>query len=138
MSATIIHADNLGTGLVVSATALGGDGEVRGMLRPRVPNYALRRLAVGLVAAVALVFAMMAIVVLLAGFGSTPASASEALPATSSATAATTVHVATSGDTLWSIASTYRGDVSHGRYLDALVRVNGGAAIQVGQAIWLP
>ena len=49
-----------------------------------------------------------------------------------------TMHVALPGDTLWSIAERYRGDVGHGRYVDALVDVNGGAAIQIGQAVRLP
>jgi nucleoid-associated protein YgaU len=48
------------------------------------------------------------------------------------------MHVAQPGDTLWSIAERYRGDVGHGRYVDALVDVNGGTAIQVGQAVRLP
>jgi LysM repeat protein len=52
--------------------------------------------------------------------------------------AAPTMHVAQPGDTLWSIAERYRGDVGHGRYVDALVDVNGGAAIQIGQAVRLP
>ena len=41
-------------------------------------------------------------------------------------------------DTLWSIASTYRGTVEQGRYVDALIRLNGGTSIEVGQAVRLP
>ena len=48
------------------------------------------------------------------------------------------VHVAQPGDTLWSIADRYRGEVGQGRFVDALIDLNGGTAIQVGQAIRLP
>jgi LysM repeat protein len=48
------------------------------------------------------------------------------------------MHVAQPGDTLWAIADRYRGDVGHGRYLDALIDLNGGAVIQIGQAVRLP
>ncbi len=49
-----------------------------------------------------------------------------------------TLHVAQPGDTLWSIAERYRGEVGQGRYVDALVDANGGAVIQIGQAVRLP
>ena len=42
------------------------------------------------------------------------------------------------GDTLWSIAQTYRGDVPVSRYVDKLVSLNGGASIQAGQAVVIP
>ena len=48
------------------------------------------------------------------------------------------VHVAAPGDTLWSIAQQYRGDVGRDRYVDALIDLNGDTSIQVGQAIRLP
>lgn len=98
------------------------------------PNYVVRRFAVGgalLVAAVATVAAADG---LLAGFGGVPASASEARPAT----AGSTVHVAAAGESLWTIAEQHRGDIAHGRYVDALIELNGGAAIQAGQAVRLP
>jgi hypothetical protein len=130
----------------VSATSMSVHAEVRGMPRPHVPNYALRRLMAGLVAAVAITTVTVVIAVgcigVLAGFGGEPASASGASPALSSSGSSSgsfaTVHVARPGDTLWSIASTYRGEVDHGRYVDALVRLNGGTAIQAGQAVHLP
>jgi hypothetical protein len=48
------------------------------------------------------------------------------------------IHVAQPGDTMWSIAQRYRGDVGQDRFVDALIDVNGGTAIQIGQAIRLP
>jgi LysM repeat protein len=48
------------------------------------------------------------------------------------------VHVAQPGDTLWSIAERYRGDVGQGRFVDALIAANGGTVIQAGQAVRLP
>jgi len=46
--------------------------------------------------------------------------------------------VAHSGDSLWSIAERHRGDVGVRRYVDALIDLNGGTAIQAGQAVRLP
>ena len=48
------------------------------------------------------------------------------------------IHVAEPGDTLWSIADAYRGDVGRDRFIDALIDLNGGTGIQVGQAVHLP
>jgi Tfp pilus assembly protein FimV len=69
----------------------------------------------------------------LAGPGGIPASATGAQPTYQRDTV-----VARPGDTLWSIAQAARGDVSHDAYLDALVRLNGGASIEIGQRIILP
>lgn len=69
----------------------------------------------------------------LAGPGGVPAAATGAQPAFERATL-----VARPGDTLWSIAHAHRGSVAHGRYVDALVSLNGGASIQVGQVVILP
>ncbi len=102
------------------------------------PNYPLRRT----VAAVLVVAALLVGVLLLGGvvtsFGGRPASAAEARPTTSSGVADAARHVARAGDTMWSIASTYRGSADHDRYLDALLRLNGEASIVVGQAVVLP
>ncbi len=100
-------------------------------------DYTARRLAAGAVAVLA--------VVVLASAGSALFGAlADAAPASASDNAATvgvsapTVHVAQPGDTLWSIADQYRGPVAHGRYVDVLVDLNGGAVVQIGQAVRLP
>jgi Tfp pilus assembly protein FimV len=108
----------------------------------RVPadvDYGIRR-AVAAVIAVLLV-AVVAIAVstlgsALADVGGRPAAASDA--AAASASPIVRIHVAQPGDTLWSIADRYRGDVGQGRFVDALIDLNGGTVIQVGQAIRLP
>lgn len=46
--------------------------------------------------------------------------------------------IAQPGDTLWDIAGEHHGKVSVTRYVDALVELNGGASINVGQVITLP
>ena len=100
------------------------------------PNYALRRAVAAALAVIVLA------VVAIASFASLgalldvdgrPASASDA-----AAAPIVRIHVAQPGDTLWSIAEQYRGDVGQGRFVDALIDVNGGTAIQAGQAIRLP
>ena len=98
------------------------------------PNYVARRaLAVGLML-VTLILAV-AVFVLLAGLGGRPASASQAEPAISNIAS---VYVASAGDSLWSIAEANHGDVGLDRYVDALIDLNGGTDVQVGQAIQLP
>ncbi len=106
------------------------------MVRPALPNYALRRLVVGILAAVTLIVGMLGVVGMSAGFTGSPASAASASPVDTEVSPA--VHVAQAGDTLWSIADTYRGGVDRGRFIDALIRLNDGVEIQVGQAVWLP
>lgn len=98
-----------------------------------LPNYALRR--AGALAVVVATAVVLGIIILLAGSGGRPASAFRAEPAFSSAA---TVHVAAAGDSLWSIAEANHGDVSIDRYVDALIDLNGGTAIDVGQAVRLP
>lgn len=106
----------------------------------RRPNYALRR-------AVALVVAAAAVVALVAGafaaisaveaaidLGGRPAAASEI----DGPSTGRRVHVAQPGDTLWAIADLYRADVGRAGYVDALIRLNGGTAIQAGQPVVLP
>jgi hypothetical protein len=109
--------------------------------RPAVepqPNYVVRRLVVAVVALSLLAAGIVAVGEVagaLSDLGGRPAAASEIAP---SPTPVARLHVAVPGDTLWSIADTYRGEVGRHRYLDALEALNGGAAIQAGQAIRLP
>ncbi len=101
-------------------------------------DYTARRVvaAVAAVLVVAvLAVAGSALVGALADVGGRPAAASDIAAATN---ALPSVHVAEPGDTLWSIADRYRGDVAQGRFVDALVDLNDGAAIQIGQAVRLP
>ena len=106
------------------------------MARPAAarPNYLARRALAVVLMVVTLILAV-AVFVLLAGLGGRPASAFQAEPAFSSTA---TVHVARAGDSLWSIARANHGDVSIDRYVDALIDLNGGTAIAVGQAVRLP
>lgn len=97
--------------------------------------YVRRRVAVALAAVVAFLLVLGGGVVAgraLAGRGGVPASVPAAQP----------VHVAPyvvqPGDTLWTIAREHRGDRSLTAYVDALVRLNGGPDIQVGQRLQLP
>jgi LysM repeat protein len=96
-------------------------------------TYRRRRAVVGIVLAVLVAVGMVLAHDVLAGSGGVPASAAESQPARARATV-----TARPGDTLWSIAEEYHGDVSVSRYVDALVTVNGGASIQAGQAVVLP
>jgi len=98
-----------------------------------------RRIVAALVALGAVVGVVSVSGSLVAGFGGAPAAAAEAPPLQAGVTRqAPAHHVAQPGDTLWSIASTYRGTVEQGRYVDALIRLNGGTSIEVGQAVRLP
>jgi hypothetical protein len=69
----------------------------------------------------------------LSGPGGVPASA------TGAATAPAARHVrAEPGDSLWSIAERFHGDVGLTHYVDALIRLNGGTSIAAGQLVRLP
>jgi nucleoid-associated protein YgaU len=106
-----------------------------------VPNYAVRRLMAAVVALAVLALGAIAVVETvgaLVDLGGRPAAASE-IPAPGSApVVAPGLHVAAAGDTLWSIAEQYRGEVSRDRFVDALIDLNGGTGIQVGQPVRLP
>jgi Tfp pilus assembly protein FimV len=93
-----------------------------------------RRGVAGIVAVGALSVLGLGVHGVLSGPGDVPASAAGAGPAP----AAQTVKVHT-GDTLWSIAERHRGAVAIQRYVDALVRLNGGTTeIDAGQLVRLP
>ena len=100
-------------------------------------NYVLRRIVavvVGVCALAAAAVAVGEIVGAVSDLGGRPAAASEI----SGADSTPATHVAAPGDTLWSIADSYRGDVGHARYVDALVTLNGGTDVQAGKAVRLP
>ena len=101
--------------------------------RPSAATYRRRRVVVGTTLAVLVAVSAVTAHDVLAGSGGVPASAAVSLPAQARVRV-----VAQPGDTLWSIASAHRGDVSITRYVDALVDLNGGATIQLGQEVVLP
>lgn len=87
--------------------------------------------------ATAVTIALILVLGLLAAPGGDPASASGGAPAISGVEAPS-AHFAAPGDSLWSIAVEYHGAVDLDRYLDTLIRLNGGTAIQAGQTVRLP
>ena len=98
------------------------------------PDYVARRFVA--IVLVAVVFAVVSVAVSAAvDSGGRPAVASD-FPSAGADIVRT--HVAQPGDTLWSIADVYRGDVGQGRFVDALIDANGGTVIQIGQAVRLP
>ncbi len=106
----------------------------------RRPNYAARRLGVLLVAvSMAMTGAWLA-GEMAQGLAGQPVSAAEVGSSveSSSGSLAAQVHVARSGDTMWSIADEYRGDVGREAFVDALVSLNGDTMISIGQAVVLP
>ena len=102
--------------------------------RSNGPNYLARRALAAVLALIAVTM-LVAAFILLAGLGGRPASASQAEPATSHSASA---YVASAGDSLWSVAEAHHGDVDLDRYVDALIDLNGGTDVQIGQAIRLP
>ena len=66
---------------VVSATSLSAHAENRAMVRPALPNYALRRLVVGGLATMTLIVGMLGLVGMSAGLAGSPASAASAASA---------------------------------------------------------
>ncbi len=103
--------------------------------------YRRRRVVAVAVAIAALTMVTMVGAGVLAGPGGVTASASGAGPAggaVDSQLVGPATVVALPGDTLWSIAERCRGEISHSRYLDALISYNGGASIEAGQVLILP
>ncbi len=101
--------------------------------RPTEATFRRRRLVVGTVCAVLVVFAGLVVNEVLAGDGGATASAAVAGPTPQRLTV-----TAQPGDTLWSIARKFHGSVDVNRFLDRLITLNGGASIQIGQAVVLP
>jgi len=98
------------------------------------PDYVARRFVAVVLLAMMFAAALVAVSAAL-DVGGRPAVASDD---GSAASATVDTHVAQPGDTLWSIADLYRGDVGQGRFVDALIDANGGTVIQIGQAVRLP
>ena len=92
--------------------------------------YLRRRLLVGMVLLAIVVAVFFGAGNVLANRGGAPASTPTVRPGST--------YVAHPGDTMWSIAATHHGDVGQADYVDALVELNGGAALQVGQVVVLP
>ncbi len=103
--------------------------------RPSTQVYVRRRLLVTLLLATILAVVWLSAGSVLASRGGEPASAPAVRLATS-APAAT--YVVQAGDTMWSIASVHHGGVSLSAYVDALVELNGGVGLQIGQIVRLP
>ncbi|HTH06509.1 MAG TPA: LysM peptidoglycan-binding domain-containing protein [Ilumatobacteraceae bacterium] len=97
---------------------------------PTTTVYLRRRLLVGMVLLAVVVAVFFGAGSVLANRGGAPASTSAVRPASS--------YVAQPGDTMWSIAASHRGSSGQSDYVDALVELNGGAALQVGQVVLLP
>jgi LysM repeat protein len=102
-------------------------------VRPSAATYRRRRVVVGTSLAVLVAVGAVTAHDVLAGSGGVPASAAVSQPAQARARL-----TAQAGDTLWSIAAVHHGEISITRYVDALVDLNGGATIHVGQEIILP
>ena len=103
----------------------------------RLPShvYIRRRIAVASV-----LFSLVAALGLgagnvLANRGGAPASATAARQAT---TPQATTYLVQPGDTMWSIAEDHHDDADLVTYVDALIALNGGTSLQVGQLISLP
>jgi nucleoid-associated protein YgaU len=108
--------------------------------RPRTdaaPNFAIRRAVATTIVVVLLAAAAVAVSAMVGAVvdvGGRPAAASDI----DTNSAAQRFHVAQAGDTLWSIADRYRGDIGRDGFIDALIDLNGGTGIQAGQAVRLP
>ena len=122
MTATLHTTSHIDTGWAVSDQ--------------HVPNYRLRRAVAASIVVLLAVIVSALVVGALTGLGGRPAAASETLPA--SGVRVASVYVAEPGDSLWSIAELHRGEIGRDRYIDVLIDLNGGTAIQAGQAIHLP
>lgn len=103
--------------------------------RPSTRVFLRRRLLVSLVLVAVAAVIWLGAGNVLANRGGDPASASTVRPAVA---ATAQQYVAQPGDTMWSIALRFRGTASQADYLDALLQINGGAALRVGQTLTLP
>ena len=100
---------------------------------PSIGAARRRRALVGVVLAAFIGCAFVVVHDVLAGSSGLPASAASSRSAPHAG-----VVTALPGDSLWAIAEQYRGDVPVDRYVDQLVRLNGGPSIVAGQTVLLP
>mgnify|MGYP003947000677 CR=1 FL=1 len=108
-------------------------------------TYLRRRLVAGLLALGALILVIVAMSAL-TGRGGNPASAATARPFSASAAppvaqlagSASATYLVQPGDTMWSIAAQLRGQQSRTSFVDALIKLNGGTSLTVGQLLRLP
>lgn len=98
--------------------------------RPTTQVFVRRRLMVAMVFVAVVVAISVGAGSVLANRGGAPASTSAVRPAST--------YVVQPGDTIWSIAQRFHGDRSQMVYVDSLVAINGGSALQVGQVMALP
>ena len=97
--------------------------------------YLRRRVVVASALAVALFLVLGGLLLagrVMAGRGGVPASVPTAQPVHAPP------YVVQPGDNLWSIAERFAGERSVTSYLEALIRVNGGPDLDVGQRLELP
>jgi hypothetical protein len=147
MTATLFH-----TAFVGSADQVAGYEVRLRPLRPLRPMHAVyvRRRMVVLLLIVGLVSVLgLTARTVLADRGGVPASALAIRPAQSVAVAAAAdatpapapadrSYIVASGDTLWSIAEANHGATGFDEYVEALIDVNDGTSLQVGQLLLLP
>jgi len=146
--------------LIVSTQPIGApvarsssDADVRPA--PTVATYRRRRLVALRAAATTALLLVAAVGRAAATFRDVPASVSGRRPVPASAStvgaraidepfgpsaavATRTFYVAQPGDTLWSIARRLQPDGDIRTLVDALVRINGGAGVDVGQRVVIP
>ncbi len=136
----IPHAPQMRAHRAIPSTAPSGRSS-RGAHGDMAAVYRRRRVVAVVVMVAALFMVAMVGAGVLAGPGGVTASASGAGPVAGADTVqglSQATVVALPGDTMWSIAARYRGEIAHGRYLDALISYNGGASIEAGQVLILP
>jgi len=98
--------------------------------RPATTVYIRRRLVVGAAFLLIVLGVWFGAGTVLANRGGAPASTPTVRPAAT--------YLAQPGDTMWSIAAAHHDGEVPAAYLDALIELNGGTALEVGQVVVLP
>lgn len=107
----------------------------RSFARPTHRTYVRRRAAAAGLLLALLVVPAFALGSFVTGRGGDPASAAAARPAN----AAPATYVVQPGDSLWTIAAEFRGQVGQADYVERLIAANGGeAGVLAGQRLILP